>query len=39
MLLGASLLPGVGHIALGKRSRGVRLLVYSILMVLLLFWR
>ena len=39
LLLGASLLPGVGHIALGKRSRGVRLLVYSILMVLLVFWR
>jgi peptide/nickel transport system permease protein len=39
ILIGSFVLPGLGHILLGKRSRGIHLLTYSILMVLLLFWR
>ncbi len=39
ILLGSFILPGMGHIVLGKRSRGIHILAYSLLMVLLLFSR
>ncbi len=35
--LGLSLLPGMGHLALGKRSRGLPLLSFSLLLVLVLY--
>ncbi len=38
-LQAASLLPGMGHILLGKKSRGIPLLVFSLMIVLVLYWR
>ena len=35
--LGLSLLPGMGHLALGKRSRGLPLLALTLLLVLVLY--
>ena len=38
-ILLAALLPGVGHIVLGKRSRGIPLLVFTLIMILVLYGR
>ena len=38
-LLAASLLPGMGHILLGKHSRGRPLLAFTLAIILLLYWR
>lgn len=34
-----SVVPGIGHIILGYRSRGINLFIFSISMVLVLIWR
>jgi len=39
ILFGAIVLPGSGYILFGKRSRGIHILVPTILAVLLLIWR
>ncbi len=39
LILLVALLPGVGHIVLGKRSRGIPLLVFTFLMILVLYGR
>ena len=38
-LLAASLLPGMGHILLGKHSRGRPLLAFTLAIILVLYWR
>ncbi|MFQ5739204.1 MAG: ABC transporter permease [Acidobacteriota bacterium] len=38
-LLAASLLPGMGHILLGKHSRGLPLLAFTLAIILVLYWR
>ncbi len=38
-LTAASLLPGMGHILLGKQSRGIPLLVFALAIILVLYWR
>lgn len=34
-----SLVPGAGHLLLGKRGRGIHLLVFAVGMALVLIWR
>ena len=39
LILLAALLPGMGHMVLGKRGRGIRLLVVTIAVILVMYWR
>ena len=38
-LTAASVLPGMGHILLGKQSRGIPLLAFALTIILVLYWR
>ena len=39
VLAAASLLPGTGHILLGKQSHGIPILVFALTIILVLYWR
>ena len=39
VLAAASLLPGTGHILLGKQSHGIPILVFTLTIILVLYWR